>query len=239
MKSEIQQRFSDAALTYDAHAELQREVADLLVKKLHHILPSPPQSILEIGCGTGYLTRKLDELWPTSQLVGIDLALPMVEVCRQASSSGSYVVADGEHLPFDHPFDLVSSNLCLQWFQQPSQSLHQLAHLGKRMALTTFGPASFKEWHEVCAHYDLPIRTKKFLSVAMLSEILGPDYLIESQLIQKSFETWLAFWHQIRKIGAHFGEETPTKTSFKNLRTALQLKNVKVTHEIIFITSKQ
>lgn len=236
MKSAVKHRFSAAASTYDQYADLQRYVAENLIQRIISASSSPsPDSILEVGCGTGYLTEKIRDLYPASSLIGIDIAAGMVNICRQRCSNGQYIVADGEHLPFHQSFDLIISNLCLQWFRNPTASLPQLVSLGKNVALSTFGSQSFQEWHEVCREYDLPIRTQKLLSINELSFILGSNYSIESQLIKKSFASWGDFWRQIRKIGAGQGVYSISSPSLKNLKKVLSLKKIEVTHEIIFI----
>jgi hypothetical protein len=123
----------------------------------------------------------------------------------------------------------------LQWFQNPSTSLQQIIKLGKTVVLSTFGSRSFQEWHDVCKQHDLPIRTQKFLSIDELKAILGSNYRIESQLIKKPFTSWWAFWHQIRKIGASQGTKSAASSSLKNLKQALMIEKIEVTHEIIFI----
>jgi malonyl-CoA O-methyltransferase len=235
MKPGVKHRFSVAVDTYDQYADLQRYVADCLMNYIIKGDYSPPHSILEIGCGTGYLTKKMGDLYPISDLIGIDIVPSMLKKCQERYSCGHYLVADGEHLPFNQSFDLIASNLCLQWFQNPSTSLQQIVKLGKTLVLSTFGSRSFEEWHDVCRQYDLPIRTQKFLSIDELKVILGSNYCIESQLIKKSFASWWAFWHQIRKIGASQGIGSTAPSSLKNLKQALMIEEIKVTHEIIFI----
>lgn len=239
MKEAIKHRFATATTTYDQHALLQREVADILLHKLKREMNQPPRSILEIGCGTGYLTEQLGHLFPHSHIIGVDLAPAMLKVSRQTYPQGSYLAGDGEQLPFLKPFDLIASSLCVQWFQQPEISLKNLTKLGKNLALTTFGSQSFQEWHEACRKYDVPIRTQKFLSSETLKQILGPTYSIKSHLIQEQFNSWREFWQQLRAIGASQGTDIPSTSSFKNIKTVLGLKEICVTHEIIFITSKR
>src|SRR5271157_6399570 len=42
-----------------------------------------PETILDIGCGTGRLLRKLAVRWPEAQLIGIDPAEGMIAVARR------------------------------------------------------------------------------------------------------------------------------------------------------------
>lgn len=59
--------FSAAADTYDAGAEQQRVIAETLARKVRGLLLPAAPKILEVGCGTGVLTRALAD-----QITGTD-----------------------------------------------------------------------------------------------------------------------------------------------------------------------
>ena len=55
----IERRFSQAAVEYDQHAEVQKWAADFLAMKIRQTVPStiwvgPDFRGLELGCGTGF-----------------------------------------------------------------------------------------------------------------------------------------------------------------------------------------
>ena len=58
-KQNVNRHFSKAAAEYDRYACVQKKMAQRLIQKIQ--LERPPQHILEIGCGTGCLTRELAE----------------------------------------------------------------------------------------------------------------------------------------------------------------------------------
>lgn len=96
-------RFSRACNTYEDWAIPQRESAEILrsLKKLEG-------SVLDIGCGTGFVSQGLEKV------VGIDIALGMAKLYKERF--GSAVVADAHNLPFvDKSFDYVVSNFSLHW----------------------------------------------------------------------------------------------------------------------------
>ncbi len=68
--------------------------------------------ILDLGCGTGEITRRLAELYPRAQLTGVDILESNLALARAASGAGSerirYQQADAFALPFAAAsFDLV------------------------------------------------------------------------------------------------------------------------------------
>ena len=108
-------RFSNAAKTYDLHAAPQKELA----KRITDLLPALVNPrILEIGSGTGVLTRRLIEIYPASKIHAIDIADDMVEFCKREFSqfdNVSWEVADVESYQDNCEYDLISSSASLHW----------------------------------------------------------------------------------------------------------------------------
>jgi malonyl-CoA O-methyltransferase len=116
--------FGRAAAEYEAHAGLQRQVADEVAQGLAQRLGTGScGGLADLGCGTGLLGRALAHhgLHPTP-LVQLDLAPAMV---RHARSHGPPAVAgDAEHLPLAAgQFQAVASSLTLQWCNDLEQVL--------------------------------------------------------------------------------------------------------------------
>lgn len=82
-KQNVQRSFDSAAATYDDNAFLQREVADRLFERLDYIKVAT-ERIVELGCGTGYVTQKIVARYPNTQLIAIDLAPAMLACTREA-----------------------------------------------------------------------------------------------------------------------------------------------------------
>jgi len=91
-----------------------RPALDLLAR----IRLDAPRTIVDLGCGTGNVTRLLAERWPQARIVGIDSSQAMLREARAATHDESrftFVTADlSQWLP-DAPVDLVYSNAALHW----------------------------------------------------------------------------------------------------------------------------
>jgi len=120
ISNKIQRGFSRSAKSYDRYSGLHREIAD---KLLAQVAREPkPWAILDVGCGTGYLTVKLKELFPQSKIIGLDFAKGMLEVARQKHEGIAWILADGSNLPFSKEcLDIVISNLAYQWAEDLSR----------------------------------------------------------------------------------------------------------------------
>jgi malonyl-CoA O-methyltransferase len=112
------------------------------------------ERILEIGCGTGYLTQLLAKRYPSATITAVDLAENMVQATRDRlghSEAVRFLVGDAEAMEWDETFDLIVSNATVQWFGAPEHSFRTLTdHLqpGGWVVFSTFGPDTFQELHQ-------------------------------------------------------------------------------------------
>ncbi|MBW1992724.1 MAG: malonyl-ACP O-methyltransferase BioC [Deltaproteobacteria bacterium] len=145
----IRRNFARRAGTYDAHAQVQRYMAaELLGLSAEAVRQA--RRILEVGCGTGYLTRELRRLNAQALLVAVDLDPALLQAARQklnGDTRTAWLAADGEAITRGR-FDLIISNSAFQWFSQPAETLANYARCltpGGRLAFTAVGPGTFPE----------------------------------------------------------------------------------------------
>ena len=118
---------------------LQRTMAEEAVGSLRF---AGSERILDVGCGDGYITRRVAGIVPAGYVVGIDPARGMLaEAARRdrvGASGPSFVRADVRRLPFGESFDGAVSFNALHWVPQQQQALEQIAsvvHPGARVLI--------------------------------------------------------------------------------------------------------
>ena len=196
-KQKIENSFGSKVASYNRHAFLQKESA----QKLCSFLPNlAPINILEIGCGTGFLTDLLQKKFPNSQILGIDISQNMIEACSQKferNNNIKFSVMDGENFNSPEKFDLIISNLSIQWFENPVQGLKNLTKYltpNGQLFYTTIGADSFKEWKDILTDLKLS------------SGIIGsPNYegVFQEDKNIITYKNSLDFLRNFKKIGAH------------------------------------
>lgn len=157
-KQRISDAFGAAAAYYDDHAGPQRQAAALVADLAQRQRPDGVARILEIGCGTGLLTRDIQARWPGVELVVTDLSPGMLDVAASRGLvAATFLEMDGEAPSFDGPwFDLILSSLAFQWFDDLAGAVARLAGLlrpGGSLIFSTMGQGSFARWraaHAVC-----------------------------------------------------------------------------------------
>ena len=100
--------------TYDKNA---RFVSDLGMPVVELLAPKPGERILDLGCGDGVLSAKLQALG--CDVVGLD---PSEDFVHAAIASGlNAQLGDARLLKFHEEFDAVFSNAVLHWIPESQQ----------------------------------------------------------------------------------------------------------------------
>lgn len=201
-----------AAQDYDAHARIQRIVAGRLADRIAALpLPAHPR-VLEIGCGTGFLTRALRERGIGGEWLVTDIAPRMVERCAAVLGDVSgvrFAMLDGEYgKPDNGPFDLVCSSLAMQWFDDQARAVERmlgwLAPSGHCL-FTTLVAGSFAQWRAAHEAEGLAAGTIDFLTREQVGAIV-PHALANPATFETHMEkhgNGMEFMRSLRSIGAH------------------------------------
>ena len=162
-QARVAHAFSRAAPRYDVLATAQRQIGEMLWGSL----PSSAFNVLDMGCGTGFWTQRLAERYPNARITGLDLAPGMLEQARQRHGESIYwQPGDAAALPFDkYAFDLVFSNLAVQWCRDISTVMAELYRVltpGGQAHITTLLPGTLQEvahaWQRPKALLQMPDR---------------------------------------------------------------------------------
>jgi ubiquinone/menaquinone biosynthesis C-methylase UbiE len=83
--------------------------------------------VLEIGCGTGYLTQILKEEYKATKVTGIDISPKSIEKAEELYPNNKFEVMRGEKLTFDdESFDVVISIQTIEHIKNYSQHLKEV-----------------------------------------------------------------------------------------------------------------
>lgn len=103
-------------------------IKHLLMKHL-----KPPNKTLEIGCAGGHLTALLAQLYPKSQVTGIDVYGQSIDLARTKFPKLEFKVADAHDLPFaKNTFDLVILSETIEHVVRPALVLYEINRVLKK-----------------------------------------------------------------------------------------------------------
>ena len=169
--SSVRSTFNKASKSYNDVAFLQKEIANRLLQKLNP-LKLIPESILDLGSGTGIFTNLVSSKYSNAKTISLDFALNSITL----SNADFKVCANANHLPFKtSTIDFVCSNLMLQWIQDPSLVFKEVNRVLKPDSLfffSSFGPDTLNELKSSWAVVDSGNHVNNFIDMHDLGDQL-------------------------------------------------------------------
>jgi trans-aconitate methyltransferase len=112
--------FSGIAARYERDSLIQKSAAEKLIALL---AIGEYDDVLDLGCGTGNLTRKIRGM-TTGRVAGVDPSEGMIRAAaNQGEQDISYTVNSAEDLDIMNEFDVIFCNSAFQWFRDPQATL--------------------------------------------------------------------------------------------------------------------
>lgn len=147
-KQRIRAAFSRHYERYEQTAVVQRDAARRLADALAQTAPDlEVRRALEIGIGTGFLTRLLVARYPQAQWWFNDLS-PAALDWLPPGLECTPLPGDAEQVPYPGRLDLVASASVLQWFRDlPTffDKAHAVLRHGGILAVSAFAEGNLKE----------------------------------------------------------------------------------------------
>ena len=204
-KTAIKQRFSRSADSYDEHAHVQRQIVRKCGELLTRHLNGQALKVLEVGCGTGLLTRELKKIPAVAELWLNDLA---EDVCiRTATLQGipvsCIIPGDIETVELPYGLDLIASSSVFQWLSTPGETFARLASRlvpDGLLVFSSFGTDNLKEIRELTGEgLEYPDREK-------MRQLLETDMEVlysEEEKIRLCFSDPVDVLQHLKKTGVN------------------------------------
>jgi ubiquinone/menaquinone biosynthesis C-methylase UbiE len=130
MKTDDIQKFNRWSSTYEDSLLQQLyfdHVHEGVLRVINLTVRSAPGYVVDVGCGTGRLLRKIRKRYPASQLMGIDPAEGMIEKARHLMPDAIFSVGVAESLPLpNESVDLVVSTLSFHHWGDQIQGMREI-----------------------------------------------------------------------------------------------------------------
>ena len=247
-KEEVEQRFRRSRASYNDNARVQKMIVDRMIPMILSSVKRVPEKILEIGCGTGLLTSRLQRTFPNVDLYLNDL---VEELCYHAATINQVpqmrcFPGDVEKLFLPLSFDLIASASTFQWFTTPEETFEKLSKQLEQngvLVFSTFGKFNLQEIRQTTGG-GLDYRSKE-----ELEKMLKPYFKIErmeEEFHVLEFDSPLAVLQHLKKTGVNVSGDPTIWTKGRmdafikdyNARFAVDGKVALTYHPLYFVCRK-
>lgn len=240
IKKKIQKNFSKASNTYDSVAWVQKKTAIFLVSQLRRCFPDfYPQTILDLGTGTGFIPQELLCYYDQARYTLNDISPKMISVVGHKFKDNplfSFCLGDFEDIHF-LPHDLVISNMSLQWAENLQTTIRMFLNQSKVFAFSSLIEGSFAEWNECLLSYDLLDVVQKYPSKESIYQMIEPLSPSEVYFYDHSFEINFSsvreFISYLKALGACSVKKSVSPSILKEIIQKSQM-DIKITYNIVF-----
>lgn len=146
-KELIKKRFTKSLGTYDNNAFAQKIMARKLAEGVNICNYN---SVLELGCGTGLLTKLLYNNYKIYDAV--DIVPDCEKYILKISDKINFICSDIELYNTDKKYDLIVSNASLQWLENMPEFVNRIYNnlsSGGKFVFTVFGKDNYNEVNNI------------------------------------------------------------------------------------------
>ena len=148
-KALVKKRFSKSLKTYEENAIIQK----IMAKKLIKLLDSKEyNSIFEIGCATGILTKEIKNTLNFKEYSANDIVEKSQEYINKIIYPNTFLAGDIEEIKLNKKYNLILSNASLQWCNDIEKVLEKLINSLEEkgtLGISIFGDNNLKEIKDV------------------------------------------------------------------------------------------
>jgi len=192
----ISSEFSKYAAHYGEYNVIQNQVA----QKLLTFVTTKPKKVLDLGCGSGALIKKID--WDMEHFVGVDFAPGMLELHPKAKHVECIYGNFNDAALFEHlrtsVFDYILSASALQWAEDLDALCKNILTLNAPVALAIFTANTFKTLNTTAGLEPL-LRSRK--EIKRLQKEYFEDAKFEVVEYKLEFESVRDMFRYIKKSG--------------------------------------
>lgn len=201
-KDLVKLRFEHSFPTYDSHAIVQKDMAEKLTDYVFAACGEHYPSVLEIGCGTGFLTRHVVMDLKIKKLLINDISPEVIGYVEKIAPYCNFLIGDMENITFDTKFDIIVSNATFQWAEDLETMIKRFYNILKPdgvLAFTTFGERNFEQMTKI-ANRKLMYKSTEELSTMFDGFELK---ILKEEISPMEFATPIDVLRHIKYIGAN------------------------------------
>lgn len=223
-KEKIIANFDQAAKSYDNTAIIQKVCGEFLCNKIYEFAPDLlPQSILDLGAGTGFVSKILSQRFKRANFTLNDISSHMLDSAKKEFATRNnfkFVLGDLTDIDFDD-HDLIVSNLALQWIDNLELTLQNIFNKSKILAFSCLSHGTFQSWYNILQNLYSDFRALQYPNQNELLDIISrlkpADFSMQLIEYKISFTDAKSLMVYLKKLGTQSSINSMPNHIVKNL----------------------
>ena len=237
----IKKQFEKSMNDYDKNATVQDLMASKLLIELSKI-STDFENILELGSGTGLLTKRIAKNLHFKLFTANDLIEKSKIYVQKAIPSANFICGNALKIKPSKKMDLIISNAMFQWFENLEKAISIIKLSLKKdslLAFSTFTPENFKEIKEISG---LTLQYKQKDEILKILTSQGFEVLYCEEFYEEiTFKTPLELLAHMKKTGVNsLSTKTWTVKEVKDFCDTFnnKFKETKLTYSPLIVIAK-
>lgn len=223
LNNNIKSHFEQSSSIYEKFAAAQKFSAKNLAYMLLDI--NDISTILDVGIGTGIMVKELSQKFPNAKYTGIDISKEMLNKAKLNCEKINLTLINdnAENFLFHDKFDLITSNMCLHWFNDIESFISKTANNCKVFAFAIPILGSFENFYNQFPEKNVLDLPKLENIINLCQNLKNCSFKYEVSYFAEKYENLREAARYFKNIGANIQFGTKNFKNFSIFKTSTDI----------------
>jgi len=241
-KNKVKDSFDQGADCYDKHSSIQKEISKNLLDLFFNELKENKEgfSLLELGCGTGFCSKKISENISLTRIHLLDISNKMIKQSkiRFKNQNVFFFKDDFDFFENFENYNLIVSNMSLHWSKDFLKLIKKILNSIKKNSILLLSFPNSRSFNNLkTKHHKL---INDFPNEKKMKELLNNKkfyFTMKRMMHEIEYGNIILFFQSLKKIGANVSNNVFNISDLYSLRR--DRDKVKVNFDISYFFIKK
>ena len=207
-KKKVKDSFDQGANCYDKHSSIQKEISKNLLDLFFNELKQNKEefSLLELGCGTGFCSKKISENLSLTRIHLLDISNNMIKKSKIRFKNQNVFFFKNDFDFFDNfeNYNLIVSNMSLHWSKDFLKLIKKILNSIRKDSILLLSFPNSRSFNNLkTKHYKL---INDFPNEKKMEELLKNKkfyFTMKRMIHELEYRNIILFFKSLKKIGAN------------------------------------
>ena len=222
-KKKVKDSFDQGSDCYDKHSSIQKEISKNLLDLFFNEIKKNKEgfSLLELGCGTGFCSKKISENVSLTRIHLLDISNKMIKKSKIRFKNQNVFFLKNDFDFFDNfeNYNLIVSNMSLHWSKDFLKLIKKILNSIKKNSILLLSFPNSSSFNNLkTKHYKL---VNDFPNEKKMEELLNNKkfyFTMKRMIHELEYRNIMFFFQSLKKIGANVSNNVFNISDLYSLR---------------------